>query len=97
MIDFAEAATYLYACVLCILVQTHLILIEGLLSGSVVEASVWGVAWDKRLLDLLIFLLEGVVKLLQPSQPFKHVHVLCRCILGLVEAAEILLRVAEVL
>ena len=82
---------------LCIFFEAHLVLVEGLLAGSVVEACIGGEARDKRRLDLLVLLLESVVKLLQPAQALEHVHVLSRSILGLIEAAEVLMLVAEVL
>ena len=91
--------TYLDAGMLGVLLETHLVLIESWLAGttSIAEAVRARVARDERRLHLLVLLLEGVVELLQSAQAFEHINVLRCCILLLVEAAEILLRVAEVL
>jgi len=92
-------ACALDAGMLGVLLETHLVLIESWLAGttSIAEAVRARVARDERRLHLLVLLLEGVVELLQSAQAFEHINVLRCCILLLIEAAEILLRVAEVL
>lgn len=76
-------------------IQVHLVLFGEVLAGatrSVVTVACRCAACCIELwLVLLILLLELVFELLQPFKPFVHVHILRSGILGLVEAAEILL------
>ena len=82
------------------LVQVHLILFSGhpvaLTTTTIAEACI-DRASDELRLRRLVFLLQLILKLLQTLQSLVHVHVLGCSILRLVEAAEILLRVTEVL
>lgn len=89
-------ACALNAGMLCILIQAHFTVIESLSDAS----SVGRVARHPRhqhRLRLLVLLLEGVIELLQSLQTFEHIQILSCRILLLIKAAEILLRVAEVM
>ena len=81
-------------------VQVHLIFVDGLpnaLTPTTIAEACINSPSDELRLRRLVFLFQLILELLQTLQSFVHIHVLSCCILRLIEAAEILLRVTEVL